>query len=756
MLLIAAVALVSCSGDDDDAPEPSTTTAAPAAETTPGTEPNGAPATPPAEPTFTFGLLGPGVGLLNDLMIGQERGLTLAIEDINAGGGVLGGTVTSVRVDESTDRPIDAVVDELVAQGANAILGPAGSSSAVQLVPVVTERHLLACAASATTTSITAGNSASAFFRTAIRDDYLSAVVADRIMVVPEGEVAPATVMIVGRDDTYGAELVGALSAELTARGAAVDTLLYPPRRVTFPDEAAAVAAAAPDVVVLVSYTEAPNLVADIVRQGYPVDRIVGLDGLLVPRIAEQTFPADPTRADGLTVIGATGDRVIMQRLAEVPAPQDQVSYGAQMYDCAITIALAAVAAGSNDPAAVGARIEDVTGGGRTCSTFAHCAQLLAAGEDIDYAGVTGGLDIDATGDVSTALITTARVTDGQLIETATDEIDLVALRQEQIFAASVVTTQLQQVLKALGYYEGDITGVFDEATAEAVRALQRDLGLPETGEYDEATDAALRARLGSAAAALGVSVAQLQEELTALGFYDGPIDGRYSAATIAAIRAFQADLGVPQTGLLDPATLRAIYARGQQSAAPVAPVGPPPTTAPPAPPPPPPPPPEPTSPPLPPPTAPPDTLPPSPPTTEPPPPDQPTLYEVLAADPQFSTLVGLLRSLGFDGDLAQPRPFTVFAPTNRVFDAMDPDELDELTNDPDRLESLLAYHAVEGGRQAADLTTGPLTSLHGSPLEIRVEGDTITVNGASIVERDMEASNGVAHAIDEVLVPPG
>jgi uncharacterized surface protein with fasciclin (FAS1) repeats len=528
--------------------------------------------------------------------------------------------------------------------------------------------------------------------------------------------------MIVGRDDVYGNELIGALSAELTARGAAVDTLLYPPRRVAFPEESAAVVAAAPDLVVLGSYAEAPNLIAEIVRAGYPVDQIVGLDGLLVPRIAEQTFPDDPSRADGLTIIGTTGDRAITARLREVPAPQDQLLYGAQMYDCAITIALAAIAAGSSDPAAVGAQIQAVTAGGRTCSTFAHCVELLAAGEDIDYAGATGGIAIDANGDISTARIATV----------------------------TVVTTQLQQVLKLLGYFEGDVTGVFDEATADAVRALQRDLGLPETGEYDEATDAALRARLGSGAAALGTAVSQLQEELTALGYYSGPIDGRYSAETIAAIRAFQADLGVPQTGLLDPATLRAIYARGQQGVVPVEPPAPP-VTDPPAPP-------APTVAPAPTTTAPPPTAPPAtepPPDTEAPAPEQPTLFEVLAADPQFSTLVGLLRSLGFDGDLARPGPFTVFAPTNAAFDAMDPDELEELRGDPDRSESVLAYHAAEGLLATADLTTGPLTSLQGSPLQIVVDGSTITVDDATIVGRDIEASNGIAHAIGQVLLPP-
>ena len=152
--------------------------------------------------------------------------------------------------------------------------------------------------------------------RTALRDDYLAGIVADELMAPADGSPAPATVMIVGRDDVYGNELTGALSAELTARGAGVDTITYPARRVTFPDEAAAVAAAAPDRVVLVGvHRGAEPRSPSSSPPGTRSTSIVGLDGMLVPRLAEQTFPDDPTRADGLTVIGTTGDRALMTRL---------------------------------------------------------------------------------------------------------------------------------------------------------------------------------------------------------------------------------------------------------------------------------------------------------------------------------------------------------------------------------------------------------------------------------------------------------
>ncbi len=750
--MLAGVLLVTaCSGDDDDA-DTTTSTARPTTTTSPSSEST----EPEAEPeaTYTFGFLAPGEGQLAPFVPSQEQALALAIEDINAAGGVLGGPVRSIRDDEVTDTPLETNLDALQAEGASAILGPIGSGSASLLVPLLAERTLLGCSASATAVTVTAGNAASTFFRTALSDDAASPVIANRIMTpADEDSLPPATITVLGRDDVYGSELVGELAAHLTARGATVDTILYPSYREQFEEEVDTVLAAPPDRVVLVSYDEGPTLVTQLVDAGYPVEQIVGLDGLSFSDVATRAFPDDPTRATGLTVIAQTGDRAFTQRLASGLTPDDSTLYGAQMYDCVVTIALAVLASGSSDPVQVGGQIVAVTSGGSQCSTFAHCAELLAAGDNIAYTGPSGPLDIDEQGDVARGRLTTWVVEDGQLVEIATDEVDLLAERAEQLLAGAVFTAQLQQVLRLLGFYEGDVNGVYDEATAEAVRSLQRALGVPETGVWDEETDAAFRERYGEAASLLNLSITELQLELQALGYYDGPIDGRYSEATIAAVRAFQADLGVPQTGLLDAATLRAIYARGQQIVPPPPeptppPPPPPPTTAPPvvttAPPAPPPPPPPPT------------TAAPAPPTTEAPPPARPTMLEVLSDDPQFSTFVELARSVGFDRILADPpRPFTLFAPTNAAFDAMSEEERAEWTDDL-ALPSLLAYHAVdpdEGVLTDQDLRTGTLRSQQGSLLNVEVAG-SITVNGGQLGAQ-FEASNGIVHAIEMVLIPP-
>ncbi len=756
VMLAGALLLTACSGDDDDAVDTTSSTVRRTTTTQAQTD-STEPIEPEVEPTYTFGFLAPGEGQLAPFVPSQEQALALAIEDINAAGGLLGGPVRSIRDDEVSDEPLETNLDAFQAEGTNAIVGPIGSGSASLVVPLLAERHLLGCSASATAATVTSDNLASTFFRTALSDDAAAPVIANRVMAPADDETPPpATVTVLGRDDIYGAELVGELAAHLTARGATVETILYPSYREQFEEEVGTVVAAPPDRVVLVSYDEGPTLVAQLVEAGYPVEQIVGLDGLSFPDVASITFPDDPTRATGLTVIAQTGDRAFTQRLAAALAPEDSTLYGAQMYDCAITIALAVLAGGSADPVQVGGQIVAVTSGGSQCSTYAHCAELLAAGDDINYTGPSGPLDIDETGDVARGRLTTWVVESGELVEIGTDEVDLLAERADQLLAAAVFTAQLQQALRLLGFYDGDVNGVFDEATAEAVRSLQRELGVPETGAWDAETDAAFRARFGDAAALLSLSISDLQRELQALGYYDGPIDGRYSEATIAAVRAFQRDLGVPETGLLDLATLRAIYARGQQNVTPPEPPPPPPpppttappvvTTAPPvvttAPPPPPPPPST--------------TTAPAPPTTEAPPPDEPTMLDVLAENPQFSRFLELATSVGFDRELAAPpRPFTLFAPTNDAFAAMSEEELAEW-QDELALPSLIAYHAVdadEGVLTNQDFRTGELRSQQGSLLNVEVAG-AITVNGGQL-GTEFGASNGIVHSINTVLIPP-
>jgi peptidoglycan hydrolase-like protein with peptidoglycan-binding domain len=135
--------------------------------------------------------------------------------------------------------------------------------------------------------------------------------------------------------------------------------------------------------------------------------------------------------------------------------------------------------------------------------------------------------------------------------------------QQEQAASAAAEYTEaLQQSLTEAGYFDGDIDGVYGPETAEAVQALQKANGLPQTGWMDKATDAALQAELaaagGAAAQQATASTAAVQQTLKLAGYWDGPVDGQWSDELTEALEEFQTDLGVPATGTVDAATIAA------------------------------------------------------------------------------------------------------------------------------------------------------------------------------------------------------
>jgi outer membrane protein OmpA-like peptidoglycan-associated protein len=129
-------------------------------------------------------------------------------------------------------------------------------------------------------------------------------------------------------------------------------------------------------------------------------------------------------------------------------------------------------------------------------------------------------------------------------------------------------------------------------------------------------------------------------------------------------------------------------------------------------------------------------------------------VLDVLRGNPQFSLLHQLVQDAALADALTGSDPVTLFAPTNESFDALPADAVARLRSDPELLERVLGHHLVQGGLLAADLVTGPLVSAAGDQLDIGADGEATTVDGASIVEPDVLAGNGVVHAVDALLLP--
>jgi uncharacterized surface protein with fasciclin (FAS1) repeats len=126
-------------------------------------------------------------------------------------------------------------------------------------------------------------------------------------------------------------------------------------------------------------------------------------------------------------------------------------------------------------------------------------------------------------------------------------------------------------------------------------------------------------------------------------------------------------------------------------------------------------------------------------------------------ATPDLSTLVAAVTAGDLATTLQGKGPFTVFAPTNQAFSDIQStvDTLLKPANKAD-LQKVLTYHVVPGTYTAADLKDGQeLTTVEGQKLTVSVDGDTVKVNDATVEKADVNASNGVVHVINKVLVPP-
>ena len=311
---------------------------------------------------------------------------------------------------------------------------------------------------------------------------------------------------------------------------------------------------------------------------------------------------------------------------------------------------------------------------------------------------------------------------------------DAEALAQAQQWVSDYVAA-IQTDFRTLGYYAGEIDGIYGPQTIAAVELFQEDNGLPVTGLVDPATQAAVAEALeGKASAQVGA----LQAILIAGGYYDGTVDGQWSPEVEAALIALQTDLGVEATGVMDAATLRALEealaGADEDPEMPTTTVASePPPTRPPRPEP------EPT------------TTTTAPPATTVPEPEAGNVLEVLAEAGQFTQFLAAVEAAGLTDTLSGSGPFTVFAPTDAAFAGV------TLPADPAQLSAVVLYHVVEDEVTGLELTsTTSLASAQGAEITVAVADGLIVLNEISTVAvANVDSANGLAHVVNAVLIPP-
>lgn len=131
-------------------------------------------------------------------------------------------------------------------------------------------------------------------------------------------------------------------------------------------------------------------------------------------------------------------------------------------------------------------------------------------------------------------------------------------------------------------------------------------------------------------------------------------------------------------------------------------------------------------------------------------------IVDIAAGNKDFSTLVAAVKAAGLVDTLKGDGPFTVFAPTNEAFAKLPAGTVESLLKPENKkkLTRILTYHVVPGKVMAKDVKAGKVATASGDKVTIAVTDGAVMLDKAKVVSTDIEASNGVIHVIDSVIIP--
>ena len=356
-----------------------------------------------ADGTLTFGGLLPQTGDLSFLGPPEEAGAALAVQDINAAGGVLGQDVVFMPGDSGDTDPdvANPTVDSHLAANADAIVGAAASGVSLNVIDKITGACVIQFSPANTSPQFTDYDDDDLYFRTAPSDVLQGQVLAD--LMVEDGI---ANAALLARQDSYGEGLLEFTMAPFEEQGGEVVLdQVYDPEAQSFEAEVDAVVSEDPDALVMIGFDESGRILNSLFEQGFTPDEkaIYLVDGNIGNALGEDfTEPGTLVGIKG-TLPSAELTDDFRERLLGVDPALVDFSYSAETYDALVITALAAAVADSDDPAAVAAEINGVTRDGEACETFEDCMALVEGGEDIDYDGPSGPQEFSQPGEPTAA-----------------------------------------------------------------------------------------------------------------------------------------------------------------------------------------------------------------------------------------------------------------------------------------------------------------------------------------------------------------
>ncbi len=385
------------------------------------------------KPFISIGAVIPLTGQLQSFGPRFQVAAELAIEEINAAGGIPGVGLVRLEVRDSGTNPEQGVqaASELVnVVGVQALFGAAASGVTIPITSVTIPAQVVQISPSATSPAITNLDDNDFVFRTAPPDSLQGIVLADLAYNIK----GYRKIAIISRNDAYGAGLADALKANFEALGGTVTTIqLYDPATTDFSAEIAAAEADNPEAVSLITFDEGEALITQMVQQGYTnfdlfvdgnknqdlINRLVEALGAEALEGIVGTAPATAETAGG---------KVFAERY-RAKLDEDPFVFTPHSYDALAVLCLAIARAGKYEGPAIRDALRPVAnqpGQQFTVGQLEEALQAAANGEDIDYVGASGALEFNAAGDpfgpIGIWTIKNGQIVDTEVVDCRFDE----------------------------------------------------------------------------------------------------------------------------------------------------------------------------------------------------------------------------------------------------------------------------------------------------------------------------------------------
>lgn len=375
--------------------------------------------------TLTVGDLEAYTGDLGALGAPADKADKLAVQQLNSGAKQAGyGYHFQLKTADTQSDPQAALsaAHQVVDQGATCITGPLSTPEAIAILNGVTKVRHMAMLPSATSVALRQTNDDHTIFRTVPPDSLQARALVDAVKKAL-GSASGKTVAIGYQNSPYGQGLANTFATTWKADGGSViGPVGYDPNQPSYDSEAGKLTSGNPDAFVFADYPDTFGKVAGaLLRTGkFSASKLFVSDALAVTPIPK-TIPAAAMNGAHATSAGSpTGTpqaRAFNTLYTNAPGPP-RSALDTNDFDAAVLCGLAAVAAGSTDPAKISAELPKLTGPGGQPFTYTQLPQAMKAlreGKTIHYVGVSGPIEFNSSGDTSSGVYDLSKWMGGKL-----------------------------------------------------------------------------------------------------------------------------------------------------------------------------------------------------------------------------------------------------------------------------------------------------------------------------------------------------